>query len=114
LHKLKIASALLVLASLSAGGVGYFQALLWASQPAPTQSNGRSVLGVFAGSSPCDDTIRALLQIPADLNVHMIQWKLTLYQDPQTLASHGYELQCKYGITAPNKPGLDQSAKTLE
>jgi hypothetical protein len=73
-----------------------------------------SVFGLFAGSSPCDDSIKPLLQIPAEVDAHMIQWKLTLYQDPKTLVPAGYELYCKYGLTVPNQPGLDRSAKTLE
>jgi hypothetical protein len=73
-----------------------------------------AVFGVFAGSTPCDDSIRALLQIPADVEAHLIQWKLTLRQEPKTFAPAGYELHCQYGITVSGQTGLEKSAKTVD
>src|SRR5262245_47821394 len=65
-----------------------------------------AVFGVFAGSTPCDDSIRQLLQIPAGVAADLIQWQLTLRNEPKTLAAACYELHCKYGQGA--------TAKTVE
>jgi hypothetical protein len=114
LSKLKTASALLLTVALTAGGVGRLVTLPAAAQPAAPQPAGREVLGVFAGSSPCDASVRTLLQIPPGPDAHLIQWKLALYQHPGTRAPAGYELRCKYGLTVPGQPGLDRDARTLE
>jgi len=73
-----------------------------------------AVFGVFAGSTPCDDSIRPFLQIPADVEAQVIQWKLTLRQEPKTLAPTGYELHCQYGITVAGQTELEKSSKTVE
>jgi hypothetical protein len=73
-----------------------------------------SVVGVFCGSSPCGEAIRQVLQIPTNGAPDIIEWKLTLYQDPKTQAPSRYELRCDYGSTAPNQPGLAKGRKTLE
>ena len=73
-----------------------------------------SVFGVFAGSSPCGDAIRQLLGISSDVPADLVQWKLTLYQDPKTLAPARYELRYDYGSTAAGKPGLATGVKTFQ
>jgi hypothetical protein len=65
-----------------------------------------SVFGQFVGSSPCGESIRQLLRIPADADSDLIQWKLTLRQDPKTKAPAGYKLHCDHGKTVPGTPGL--------
>ena len=77
------------------------------------QSDG-PVLIVFAGSTPCDDTIRPLLQSPQNVKADMIRWKLILHQDPKTSGPAGYELDCTYGLAVPGPRGLDTNAKTLQ
>src|SRR5262245_57475517 len=72
------------------------------------------VLALFAGSTPCDDSIRSLLQIPPNVDAHLIQWKLTLRHDPKTFAPADYQLHYVYGLTVPRQPGLDANAKRLE
>ncbi len=79
---------------------------------AQTSSADPSVLGVFAGSSPCGDAIRQLLGISSDVPADLVQWKLTLYQDPKTLTPSRYELRYDYGSTAAGKPGLATGVKT--
>jgi hypothetical protein len=76
--------------------------------------NDPSVFGVFVGSSPGDEPIRQMLKIPADAKSDLIQWNLTLYQDPKTRAPSRYELRCAYGSTGAGKPGLARGAKVLE
>ena len=61
----------------------------------------------FVGSSPSGEAIRPLLQIPADAESDLIEWKLTLH--PAT-----YELHCKYGQVVQGRPGLGKQIKTLE
>jgi len=73
-----------------------------------------SVFGVFAGSSPSSEAIRALLQIPADAPSDLIQWRLTLYQDPKNLAPASYQLHCDYGLVTQGRPGLGSRIKTLD
>jgi RNA polymerase sigma factor (sigma-70 family) len=114
IEKLRIGSALLALATLTACGVGYLYTRTAAAAPPVLQAGGTRVFGEFIGSSPCDDAIRPLLDIPATADAHMMQWKLTLRQDSDTLAPAGYELVCKHGVTSANKPGLDPEAKTVE
>jgi hypothetical protein len=77
-------------------------------------TNAPSVFGVFAGSSPCGDAIRQLLRIPSDVAADLVQWKLTLYQDPKTLAPSRYELRYEYGATASGKPGLAAGVRTQQ
>ena len=69
---------------------------------------------VFCGSSPCDEPIRQIFGISTNGAPELIQWKLTLYRDPKTLAPTRYELHCNYGATAPNNPGIASPVKTLE
>jgi hypothetical protein len=75
------------------------------AQPAP------AVFGVFAGSSPCTESIRPVLQIPSGLDAHLIEWKLTLFKDPATGAPTDYQLDYRYGLTIPNRPGLGPAAQ---
>jgi hypothetical protein len=73
-----------------------------------------AVFGVFVGSSPCDDSIRPILQIPGDVDAHLIEWTVTLFKHPTTGAPAGYHVQYKYGLTVPNRPGLGPVARTEE
>lgn len=70
---------------------------------------GGSLIGVFCGSSPCDAPIRQILGIPTNAESDIIEWKLTLHEEPRR-----FELRCDHGSTAPNKPGLAKGRKTLE
>jgi hypothetical protein len=73
-----------------------------------------SVSAVFAGSSPAEESIRPFLQIPQDAKADLIEWKLTLHQDPRTAAPANYHLQYTYGLTVPGKPGLGPVARSME
>ena len=68
----------------------------------------------FIGTSPCGESIQQLLRISSNPEPEIIQWKLTLHEDPKTHAPSRYELHCQYGLTAPNKPGLAKNIKTLD
>jgi hypothetical protein len=78
------------------------------------RSSSPAVFGVFVGSSPCGESVRSFLQIPADADAHLIEWKVTLYKHPTTGAPTDYHLQYKYGLTVPNRPGLGPVARTEE
>ena len=80
------------------------------SSPPPSPE----VFGVFVGSSPAGESIRPLLQIPPDAGAELIEWKLTLYQDPKTGAPARYHLEYKYGMTVPGTPGLGPIARAAE
>lgn len=75
---------------------------------------GSSVFGVFVGSSPCDEGIKRVLQIPLDAPCELIEWRLAFFQQPATRAPAGYELRFKYGPAVPNQPGLSATAQMLE
>src|SRR5688572_74342 len=74
----------------------------------------KSLYGQFVGSSPCGESIQRLLQIPADAKSELMQWNLTLNQNPQTKAPAGYILHCDYGSTVPGSPGLGKTRQTIE
>jgi hypothetical protein len=69
---------------------------------------------VFVGSSPCDTAIRQPLGIPADTDANLIQWRLTLHQDPQTREPAGYQLRFTYGATVQGTPGLAGAKTTVD
>lgn len=72
-----------------------------------------STFGVFVGSSPCNETIGKLLQIPAHETPDLLEWNIVLRQDPQTHEPTKYVLHCKYGRTVQGKPGLPENSKSL-
>ena len=78
------------------------------SQPAAAAGN------VFVGSTPCNENIRGLLDIPLDANAELIEWELSLSEAGQNSAAGTYELRFRFGRTRPNQPGLDADAPTRE
>src|SRR5262249_17852688 len=113
-EKLRIDPVLFMSAALIACGLGYIRSGPAAVVTGSVYANGTRVSAVFTGSSPCDEPIRRILQIPAAVDAHMIQWNLTLHHDSNTRAPGGYELLCKYGVTVPNQPGLNRGAPTVK
>ena len=69
---------------------------------------------VFVGSTPCDQSIRAILGIPRDANADLIEWELTLEQAAAGRTNRAYHLRYRVGHTRPNQPGLDDTARRLE
>jgi hypothetical protein len=51
-----------------------------------------SVLGIFAGNTLCGDIIRPLHKISLQADCELVEWKLTLYQDPLTRKPTTYKL----------------------
>jgi hypothetical protein len=72
----------------------------------PGTPPGPSKLEVFVATSPCNESSRRLLQIPATANCEMIKWNLTLYQDANTLTPTTYTLNCVYGLPQQGTNGL--------
>ena len=75
---------------------------------APAQSR------VFVGSTPCGDSIRALLGVPRDVKADLIEWELTLNDPGNAGAPSTYDLRYRVGMTLPNQPGLGSAASRLE
>jgi hypothetical protein len=70
-----------------------------------------TVLGTFVGTTPCDDAIRSLLQLPVDAKADLIEWELTLHQAPAANSgTPSYQLRYAYGPAVPNRPGLAADA----
>ena len=57
-----------------------------------TTTKDSSVLGIFAGSTLCGDIIRPLHKISLQADCELVEWKLTLYQDPLTRKPTTYKL----------------------
>jgi hypothetical protein len=72
------------------------------------------VLGVFVGSSPCEEAIQRLLRIPVHTNSDTIRWKLTLYENGKGHGPEGYELSCEYGPALANTAGALGAGQRLE
>ena len=79
--------------------------------PAPT---GISVFGVFVATSPCDAVSRSLLKIPETTSCELIKWRLTLYQEPRTLAPATYRLSYVYGLPQQGTNGISQGGTKVE
>jgi hypothetical protein len=91
----------------------------WADEPLKVagerpQTEENAAEGQFVGSTPCDAAIRRLLEIPADANEELMEWKLTLQQDPKTRMPATFLLRSDYGPTSPGKPGLGKRTGTVE
>jgi hypothetical protein len=83
--------------------------------PAASQraANAPSIYGVFVGSTPGGEAVRAMLGIPPQAKAELIEWKLTLYEG-RDAPSAAYHLRWSYGPTAPNQPGLSENAAANE
>lgn len=85
--------------------------------PSPTSMtfsavpNDPSVIGTFAGSSPCDPPIRRLLGIPQIQKSDLIRWQVTLFK-PATGPTR-YELVYQYGATFAGKAGHSEDIKAI-
>jgi hypothetical protein len=75
---------------------------------------GPAVFGVFAGSTPCDDSIRRALRIAMTADADLLEWTLVLHKDPNSGVPADYRLQFRYGLTVPNKPGLGDKVTSAE
>ncbi|RXK61669.1 hypothetical protein ESA94_01235 [Lacibacter luteus] len=54
--------------------------------------NDSSILGIFAGTTPCGQFIRPLHKVSAEADCAMVQWKLILYRDPVSRKPTTYKL----------------------
>jgi hypothetical protein len=71
--------------------------------PAPSVSSRSEA---FVATSPCNESSRRWLQIPASAGCEMIKWDLTLHQDTNTLTPTTYTLNCVYGLPQQGTLGL--------
>ncbi len=65
-------------------------------------ASGQSVFGVFEGRSPCQGIAREL-KIGVDAGCIKVKWRVTLYQDPKTLAPTTYRLEDSLHRQAPRE-----------
>jgi hypothetical protein len=86
----------------------------WPTNLSAKSNSNSSVLGVFVGSSPFDETIKSLLRIPPAASADLMQWILTFYQDARTLAPTSYKLHCEYGPAVPGLPGLGTKRTAID
>ena len=88
--------------------------ILWLSITNPsTTSKDSSVLGIFAGSTLCGDIIRPLHKISQQADCALVEWKLTLYQDPLTRKPTNYKLTGVYRfIVKPTNMFSEPGTKT--
>lgn len=74
-----------------------------------SQNNGEgssSVMGVFAGSTPCSEGTRPVPGIPVNTKCELIKWNLTLFQDESTKTPTTYRLHCAYGLPEQGTTGF--------
>ena len=55
-------------------------------------SGNSPVLGIFTGITPCGQFIRPLHKVSREGDCALVQWQLTLYQDPVSLKPTTYKL----------------------
>lgn len=70
-----------------------------ACTPAPSQEKGKDSFVFYVGTTPCSNVIRPLHKISAEADCQavdckcvLVEWKLTLYQDPATGKPTHYKL----------------------
>jgi hypothetical protein len=80
----------------------------------PLREGGSSVLGVFVGSTPCDELPRQFLGIPTNSPCERITWQLTLLTQQNTRLPATYKLVSTYGIQAQSAPGFVEGGTTVE
>jgi hypothetical protein len=68
----------------------------------------------FEGSTPSDEPIRAILQIPPDAKAELIEWEMTLQPAPSGGESGTYWLRYAYGATRAGRSGLAPDAPRVE
>ncbi len=76
-------------------GIWFYAAAHLFSQEPPLIPRAAVTAGVFVGSSPCGERMRAFFQIPSG-DSDPLCWNLTLHRDPKTLVPAGYQLECAY------------------
>jgi hypothetical protein len=85
-----------------------------ASAAEPSPAANPDVYGVYAGSSPCGEPIRRVLNdLAAGESCALMEWKLTLHRDAKTQTPTRFSLSADYGAVQQGKPGLAAGAKTL-
>ena len=71
------------------------------------------VFGMFAATTPCNETAKKLLGISPDTNCEMMKWHLTLQEDANTSAPTGYLLNCFFGKAKQGTKNLTNDSTTV-
>ena len=58
---------------------------------------------IFVASTPCNEEVRPLHNIPADADCDLIKWSLTLYQDAKTKSPIRFALNSEWGYYINNR-----------
>lgn len=77
-------------------------------------SQRRSVVGVFAGSTPCSEGTRPVPGMSVNTDCELIKWKLTLFQDESGKKTTTYKLHCGYGLPKQGTPGLINGGENVD
>jgi hypothetical protein len=68
---------------------------------------------IFIGTTPCDQSVRPMLSIPANSDCEMITWQLSLFKDPNSLAPSGFDLKYTYGMSKAGTQGFINDGTTV-
>jgi NlpE N-terminal domain len=79
-----------------------------------TNAPGHSSAGVFTATTPCNEIVKKLLNIPADMKCAMMRWRLELNNDPKTLAATTCKLIVTYGMDKQASRDFAAGAQTIE
>ena len=63
-----------------------------AMEDSESTSMDSSVQGIFTGTTPCGQMIRPLHKVPEEADCALVQWELTLHQDPVSFKPTTYKL----------------------
>jgi len=69
---------------------------------------------VYEASTPCNVTLKAMLQIPAEAKCDFVKWNLVLKHDQETMKPSSYTLNCTYGLAKQGTRGFMDGAGNLE
>jgi len=77
--------------------------------PAP-EASGPAVFGTFVGRTPCG--LSQVLNIPVPAICEKLDWRITLFQDPQTLALTNYRIEGGLFQNTPREGVITQQVST--
>ncbi|HET9744329.1 MAG TPA: hypothetical protein VFP97_01375 [Chitinophagaceae bacterium] len=76
-----------------------------------SQPSGFSGNVSFAATTPCNEEVKQMLNIPGGVNCEMMKWSLSLYRDDKNVPS-AFDLTYKYGSPKQGTKGFREGEKT--
>jgi hypothetical protein len=68
----------------------------------------------FVATTPCNENLKKILNIPVSDKSEMVRWSLKLNYDEKTSAPSGFNLTCMYGMPKQGTKDLMPGATTIE